>query len=156
MNESFPGTWGAVCEFHWPGDDRRGALASTVTYSFRIEPAHSSAIRLVDSLDNEKPLTPNLSLYIVAHSLGCRVTLEALREIANRKKKDQYNGPVVRKVVLMARGCPLWRTACRARATSSRPKTSRSTSFTRARTWSCTTPSGPGRASSASAAARSA
>ena len=78
-----------------------------MTYSFRIEPAHSSAIRLVDFLHNEKPLTPNLGRYSLAHSLGCRVTLEALREIANRKKKDQYNGPVVRKVVLMAAAVPV-------------------------------------------------
>ena len=26
MNESFPGTWGAVCEFHWPGTTGGGAL----------------------------------------------------------------------------------------------------------------------------------
>ena len=105
VNESFPDAWGAVCEFHWPGDDRRGALASTVTYSFRVESAHASAIRLASFLHEEPGLTPDLDLYIVAHSLGCRLTLEVLREIA--KKKD-YKGPVVREVALMAAAVPVW------------------------------------------------
>jgi pimeloyl-ACP methyl ester carboxylesterase len=104
VSESFPGTWGVVCEFHWPGDDSRGRLASVATYSFRIAPAHASAIRLVDFLHEEPYLTPDQDLYIVAHSLGCRVALEALREIT---KKKNYNGPVVRKVALMAAAVPV-------------------------------------------------
>lgn len=104
VNDSFPGAWGAICEFHWPGDDRRGALASTVTYSFRIEPAHTSAIRLVSFLHERRDLKPDLDLYIVAHSLGCRLTLEVLREIA---EKEDYNGPVVREVALMAAAVPV-------------------------------------------------
>lgn len=107
VSESFPDAWGAVCEFHWPGDDKRGPLASKGTYSFRIAPAHTSAIRLVEFLHEEPDLKPDLGLYIVAHSLGCRVALEVLREIRERKKEKRYNGQVVREVALMAAAVPV-------------------------------------------------
>jgi Alpha/beta hydrolase of unknown function (DUF900) len=93
VNEFIPGAWGAVCEFHWPGDG--GKLA----YPLRIETAINSAVRLVAYL-NGTPELRGKDLYIVAHSLGCRVTLEAVREI--RMLKNKYNGPVVREVILLA------------------------------------------------------
>jgi hypothetical protein len=104
VSESFPGTWGAVCEFHWPGDDPRGELISKGTYSLRIEVAISSADHLVTFLHEKRYLTRKHELYIVAHSLGCRLTLEALRKIGMR---EEYNGPVVREVALLAAAVPV-------------------------------------------------
>jgi hypothetical protein len=104
VKESFPGDWGAVCEFHWPGDDNRGSLRSKATYPLRIDAARSSAGRLYDFLHGEDALKPDKSLYIAAHSLGCRLTLEFLREIVIR---GTYGGPVVREVVLMAAAVPI-------------------------------------------------
>lgn len=104
VSESFPGTWGAVCEFHWPGDDIRGPLKSKETYPLRIYVAQTCALRLYQFLHGEKALDGGKSLYIVAHSLGCRLTLEFLREIL---KSGEYEGPVVREVALMAAAVPM-------------------------------------------------
>lgn len=103
VKESFPGDWGAVCEFHWPGDDDRGSVRSKATYPLRIQAAQASAGRLYDFLHQEHALTSGTNLYIVAHSLGCRLTLEFLREIV---KRGTYDGPVVREVALMAAAVP--------------------------------------------------
>lgn len=104
VSESFPGTWGAVCEFHWPGDDIRGPLRSKETYPLRIYVAQTCAVRLYDFFHRETALDSDKNLYIVAHSLGCRLTLEFLREIV---KSGQYAGPVVREVALMAAAVPM-------------------------------------------------
>ena len=104
VKESFPGGWGAVCEFHWPGDDDRGSLRARATYSWRIQAAQRSADRLYDFLHKEEKLGPDKNLYIVAHSLGCRLTLEFFKKIVD---EGEYDGPVVREVALMAAAVPM-------------------------------------------------
>lgn len=102
VKESFPGDWGAICEFHWPGDDIRGKLRSLENYRDSIRAAVASAGRLYDFLHG-KEFLKDKELYIVAHSMGCRLTLEFLREMVIR---GEYDGPVVRVVALMAAAVP--------------------------------------------------
>jgi pimeloyl-ACP methyl ester carboxylesterase len=103
-DESFPGTWGAVCEFHWPGDYSGHPVLSALSYSARVPVAIGSGQRLAQFLHEDELLTEKKNLYIVAHSLGCRVALEALNEIGRFK---EYKGPVVRAVALLAAAVPV-------------------------------------------------
>jgi Alpha/beta hydrolase of unknown function (DUF900) len=103
-NESFPGTWGAMCEFHWPGDYPGHRILSFLTYSTRVPVAKGSGQSLARFLHENEQLTSRQQLYIVGHSLGCRVVLEALKEISRIK---DYNGPVVREVALLAAAVPV-------------------------------------------------
>ncbi len=93
------GTWGMVWEFHWPGDYPNNKLMSFMTYPARIPAAAHSGDRLARFLHESPYLGRHQNLYIVAHSLGCRVTLEAILAI---DLLDNYNGPIIREVVLLA------------------------------------------------------
>lgn len=103
-SDSFPASWGAVCEFHWPGDYPGSSLMSYATYSERVPVAGFSGERLARFLHEDPAMTRDQELFIVAHSLGCRVVLEALREISLIK---DYDGPVVREVALLAAAIPV-------------------------------------------------
>lgn len=94
------GTWGMVWEFHWPGDYPERRLMSFVTYPERIPVAAQSGDFLARFLHESPYLGKRQDLYIVAHSLGCRVALEAM--LAIERMGSHYDGPIVREVTLLA------------------------------------------------------
>ncbi len=73
----------------WPGDDR----LSPLTYSFEERDADRTARRLAAVL--ARSLASSTRISLVAHSLGCRVALETMRELRARARGAH-------EVVLMA------------------------------------------------------
>jgi pimeloyl-ACP methyl ester carboxylesterase len=86
--------------FHWPGDHPLGTPLSQVTYRKRITPARESGERLATAL--REHLDPRQQVIMVAHSLGCRVLLSALKEL------DERPGPQIKAVYLMAAAVPIY------------------------------------------------
>jgi pimeloyl-ACP methyl ester carboxylesterase len=98
--DSFGAFWG----FHWPGDHRNRIL-SLLTFPVRVEVARSAGRELARLILDY--LGPDQEVFLVAHSLGCRVVLEALVEIAARKgHPGQRKGASVQGTFLMAAAVP--------------------------------------------------
>jgi hypothetical protein len=104
---------GVLWEFHWPGDLPQG-FRSKRTYSARVGDARNAGEKLADFLED---LERQQRLVIVAHSLGCRVALEAVRAIIDRG--NSYTGPRLRHVALLAAAVP--DALCKFEATDSYP-----------------------------------
>src|SRR5215471_10209847 len=96
-----PLTSGMVWEFHWPGGFDEGKLASLVRYPGRVPVAGWSGDKLAQFLHYDKRVGKHQQLYIVAHSLGCRVILETILRI-QEEFGDTYNGPAITDVALLA------------------------------------------------------
>jgi pimeloyl-ACP methyl ester carboxylesterase len=114
------GRAGQVCEFYWPGDT--GGAASAFSYSAQIRRAIKSAEVLQQHLARTFETRP-IDLMFIAHSLGCRVALECLRETAAARR------PVLRRtrLCLMAAAVPIelvYAGGRLHRAASGRPETS--------------------------------
>jgi hypothetical protein len=97
---------GPTWELHWPGDLPQGAL-SLATYPVRVPVAKDVGRMLVD--DFLAKLRPYQIVYIVAHSLGCRVALEAIARMRLLRRRREYSGPLVRAVFLLAAAVPVSR-----------------------------------------------
>ncbi len=70
-----------LVKFYWPGDTKLGP-ASFLSYSFEINDAKKSAKKLAGFLRGlHGPDGAPIQLNVVAHSLGCRVLLETIREL---------------------------------------------------------------------------
>lgn len=96
---------GAVWEFHWPGDHPSGAL-SKATYPARVPVAQMAGARLAKHWLARR--TESESVVVIAHSLGCRVALEAIRTISQmREQGEPYDGPHVEAVFLLAAAVPV-------------------------------------------------
>jgi hypothetical protein len=80
-------------EFHWPGDHWRGSL-SIATYPVRVPNAQLAGGMLVTEFLNR--LRDDQTVSIVAHSLRCRVALEAIQKI--RALKSAYKGARIEAV----------------------------------------------------------
>ena len=91
--------WGLL----WPGNHENQFL-SVVTYSLRIQPAVSTGERLADFINR---LNPGTTVRLIGHSLGCRVALETMRQIARLQEKGIYKGPDVEDVFLLAAAVPV-------------------------------------------------
>lgn len=103
---------GEFVAFHWPGD-HPDPLVSKMTFSARPPDAILSGERLVEYFER-LPVSPEI--VIIAHSLGCQVTLAALARIRDRIDLNQetgreYRPPRITKVFLMAPAIQL--EACR-------------------------------------------
>jgi len=70
-----------IWAFYWPGDHESRGL-SAATYSARIPVAERAGERLGKLLTK---LDPAQQVILIAHSLGCRVVLEALRYVADEE-----------------------------------------------------------------------
>jgi pimeloyl-ACP methyl ester carboxylesterase len=71
-----------VVLFYWPGDVGRYRLLSAPFYSLMIKAAKKTAEKLADYLKRlRSPDGQKVRLRFVAHSLGCRVVLEALAQL---------------------------------------------------------------------------
>jgi esterase/lipase superfamily enzyme len=89
VRNQLPNLDGDVVALLWPGDD----LLSPITYSLEERAADKTARMLADLI--ALTLRPATSVNFVAHSLGCRVVLEAMRWLRVR-------GLTSDQVVLMA------------------------------------------------------
>jgi hypothetical protein len=95
------GGFGAVWEFHWPGDDENWFI-SVAGYSNSVHRARSAGALLASHwLAFRRPWQ---SVVIVAHSLGCRVALEAVREVLD--PVTRYTGPSIEVLCLLAAAVP--------------------------------------------------
>src|SRR6185295_13943906 len=92
-----------VVEVYWPGDAAWG-IASALFYMGSIGHAVETAGQLADLLvRTAQEQTGLLQVDVVAHSMGCRLTLELLKALGARNA-----GTVsVRRVVLMAAAVPV-------------------------------------------------
>lgn len=85
----------------WPGDAAWGIadIVDFLVYPVAVGTARDAAPILADHLRN----MPNLLLvHFIGHSLGCRVTLEAIEDLRRN------GGPPVGKVCLMAAAVPIF------------------------------------------------
>jgi hypothetical protein len=87
--------------FSWPGDSAGGKILSGLQYAGKIRPAIKSGVELAKYLKKIAPLNENLHVQFVGHSLGCRVVLSAVEQLAARPQEV----PVVR-VLLMGAAVP--------------------------------------------------
>jgi hypothetical protein len=98
--DSFGAFWG----FHWPGD-HRNRLVSLSTFPVRVEVARSAGKELARLI--LEYLGSYQEVFFIAHSLGCRVVLETLYEIAGQKRRPgQREGASVQGTFLMAAAVP--------------------------------------------------
>jgi predicted alpha/beta hydrolase family esterase len=102
-----PSTLGSVWEFHWPGNHPGNALIDLATFAARIPSAAYSGEKLAQYLEHlgqTHYLKARQQLFIVAHSLGCRAALQAIRIIS---KNPAYQGPTIQGVFLLAAAVPV-------------------------------------------------
>lgn len=98
--------YGAFFGFYWPGD-HRFQPASVATFPVRIAVAREAARQLATLI--RRRFRPDQEVFFVAHSLGCRVVLETLYEIAVLEADGAVNLAPVRGVFLMAGAVPYQR-----------------------------------------------
>jgi pimeloyl-ACP methyl ester carboxylesterase len=88
--------------FFWPGDTGVAKL-NPFAYPFRLEPAHRSAELLGRWLAG---LDANTQVILVAHSLGCRIVLEAVLQMMDEAANQHRMFPDVTSLLLMAAAVP--------------------------------------------------
>lgn len=89
---------------YWPGANWEGALY----YMQAITQAQKVAPKLAKDLYSAAKAMGYLKIDIVAHSLGCRLTLETIRELlVIREQRGNLGGLVIGRVVFMAGAVPV-------------------------------------------------
>jgi hypothetical protein len=103
-----PRDFGAVWEFLWPGSDPRGAV-SLGTYPVRVPYAINSGEMLARQWLRKRSRRQKVCL--IAHSLGCRVALQAVKTIAYIEAEEAggWDGPTVEALFLLAAAVPVGR-----------------------------------------------
>jgi pimeloyl-ACP methyl ester carboxylesterase len=99
LDDDTPVASGRLIQVYWPGDADWGVV-SPLFYPWSIERARRTATALADTLARAARESGHKQLDIVAHSMGCRLALELLKEL--RSKSDITVG----RVVLMAGAVP--------------------------------------------------
>jgi pimeloyl-ACP methyl ester carboxylesterase len=99
LDDDTPVASGRLVQIYWPGDADWGVV-SPLFYPWSIERARRTAAALADTLARAARESGHKQVDIVAHSMGCRLTLELLKEL--RSKNDISVG----RVVLMAGAVP--------------------------------------------------
>ncbi len=92
-----------ITTFYWPGNANLGIL-STGAYPIKIYDAIDAAEKLSSFLEDHFRQYPKVQLAFVAHSLGCRLILEA---ISNILQKDKSLESRIRRTTLMAAAVPI-------------------------------------------------
>ncbi len=88
----------------WPGDEPNAAI-SAVSYPFKIKVAQRAAEKIFEHLTGIfGPGGAPVVLHVVAHSLGCRLTLELLDRLARGMPGANV---IVSSVTLMAAAVPV-------------------------------------------------
>ena len=95
--------YGTFLGFYWPGDHQSWP-ASVTTFPARIPVAQLAGRQLAEFI--KQCLRPDQEVFFVAHSLGCRVVLETLYEIAVLNASGTARLATVRGVFLMAGAVP--------------------------------------------------
>jgi pimeloyl-ACP methyl ester carboxylesterase len=96
-----PGQHGVIL-FSWPGDSNHLADAfGLVLYPAKIRPAIESGVELAKYLKKIASCNKGLHVQVVGHSLGCRVVLSAVEELAREPQEVQ-----VVRVLLMGAAVP--------------------------------------------------
>jgi pimeloyl-ACP methyl ester carboxylesterase len=95
LDDDSPVAGGRLVQIYWPGDADWGVV-SPLFYPWSIERARQTAAALADTLARAARESGHKQVDIVAHSMGCRLTLELLKAL--RGKSDITVG----RVVLMA------------------------------------------------------
>ena len=99
LDDDTPVAGGRLMQIYWPGDADWG-IVSPLFYPWSIERARQTAAALAATLARAARESGHKQLDIVAHSMGCRLTLELLKELHG--KSDISVG----RVVLMAGAMP--------------------------------------------------
>lgn len=94
------GGLGGVAWFFWPGDTFKHRLLSAPFYFMEVRDAVDAGQSLAAYLTGIAVKNPGLEVNIVAHSLGCRVALEAAATLS------ELEGPRVRNLLLFAAAVP--------------------------------------------------
>lgn len=81
ISEQQPVMGGRVVEVYWPGDAKWG-IFSCLYYMGSIANALESARLLAEALGAAADARGFLNVDVVAHSMGCRLTLELLKQLA--------------------------------------------------------------------------
>ena len=95
--------YGAFFGFHWPGD-HRSKPASIATFPVRIAEAQVAGQQLARLI--RRCFRSDQEVFFIAHSLGCRVVMEALYAIAAMEADGVIGLATVRGVFLMAGAVP--------------------------------------------------
>jgi pimeloyl-ACP methyl ester carboxylesterase len=93
---------GEIWECHWPADHKWG-LVSLATYPIRAQSAIACGWLLAEEFLGK--IRGAKTVTIIAHSLGCRVGLDAVKWI--RDHKADYTGAKVRALFLLAAAVPV-------------------------------------------------
>jgi len=99
LDDDTPVAGGRLVEVYWPGDADWGKV-SALFYPFSIGRAQMTAAALADTLVRAARESGHKQVDIVAHSMGCRLTFELLKQL--RGQGDITVG----RVVLMAGAVP--------------------------------------------------
>ena len=93
-----------LVEVHWLGDCRF-PLVGSVLYARALSEARDKGKRLAGILEKVRgPYDEPCELVLIGHSMGCRLILEALDELARRLTGDLSNGL---RICLMAAAVPV-------------------------------------------------
>ena len=99
LDDDTPVASGRLVQIYWPGDADWG-IVSPLFYPWSIGRARQTAAALADTLARAARESGHKQVDIIAHSMGCRLTLELLKAL--RGKGDISVG----RVVLMAGAVP--------------------------------------------------
>lgn len=108
----------SVLGFHWPGDVTRKflrPLRSSVSFGHRLAAATLSGERLAACLQHARAR----EIFVVAHSLGTRVALTALRQSQSAEGTEPTKLRTLRRAILMAGA--VTEAACRTSSDFTRP-----------------------------------
>lgn len=104
LNAISPATDFGLFGFYWPGDTHI-KIISALSYPVELGPAKDSATRLFEFLRGlSGPEGTPMVVRVVAHSLGCRLTLELLQRFLQSMQQVQV---VFGSVSLMAAAVPV-------------------------------------------------
>jgi len=96
--------FGAVRHVYWQGDH---PFFPVSFLGFPVRPAVAAAAGRVLAADWFNAWSPNQRVHIVAHSLGCRVALEAAREVEVLRRRGVYKGAKIVGLYLLAAAVPV-------------------------------------------------
>lgn len=86
----------------WPGDLNPNVLVSSVAYPWALSNAMNSGDRIAQYLSDVVPEGGALDVRVVAHSLGCRLALHLVKQLALARHVR------IRLLVLMAAAVPIF------------------------------------------------
>jgi pimeloyl-ACP methyl ester carboxylesterase len=97
---------GPIWEFHWPGDQASRSLPVAMIKGYKKSLAEVERVgELLAQFLARRPRWQRVS--IVAHSMGCRVTLEALKHARVYAGSGTYPGARIRGILLLAAAVPV-------------------------------------------------